>query len=329
MTAGNNGANTPENDDPFAYLYRSEGGTDADASAPAAPSTGGYGYPHQTAQPGVPRTSYHQVSRVGERRYGGQQAPNPYGQQHGNQSQSPNPHYAAPETLPGGAPHQPASHGHGGHGGGRGPNSKGLLIGAIAVVAAVVIGIGVAMLSNGGGGKDEADGPTQSTGGASQESQGPSEAPAEPDKDDAKPFASKKVDAASLRIKGPTTAASDIQGARSETGSYLMMSGPGASATWTVNVPKDGQYTLFVGYSVPGKDAATTLVLNSKVREAPTQLKNYAMAKEGAWDKGWTRSFAYVELNKGTNTIEFYSMTDNQTQYALDQVWLKEGQVKG
>ncbi|MCI0383666.1 carbohydrate-binding protein, partial [Streptomyces sp. CNQ085] len=91
MTAGNNGSGTPENDDPFAYLYRSEGGTGGDAGA-AAP------------QPGVPRTSYNHVRAVGERRYGGQQ-----GQQQGpppHQPQQPphqpSAHYAAPETVPGG-----------------------------------------------------------------------------------------------------------------------------------------------------------------------------------------------------------------------------------
>ncbi|MBI0385487.1 carbohydrate-binding protein, partial [Streptomyces albiflaviniger] len=56
MTAGNNGSGTPENDDPFAYLYRSEGdqGNEGGQSGQpgAAPRTGGYGYPGP-AQPGV------------------------------------------------------------------------------------------------------------------------------------------------------------------------------------------------------------------------------------------------------------------------------------
>ena len=42
MTAGNNGADTPENDDPFAYLYRSEGRRRAAASRAAGlRATGG------------------------------------------------------------------------------------------------------------------------------------------------------------------------------------------------------------------------------------------------------------------------------------------------
>ena len=90
MTAGNNGADKPENDDPFGYLYRSEGGEGG------APGPSGDG--PAARQPGVPSTSYNQVRTVGERQYG-QQAPQQvtaraYGQQ--------NAHYAAPETLPGG-----------------------------------------------------------------------------------------------------------------------------------------------------------------------------------------------------------------------------------
>ncbi|MEV4440203.1 carbohydrate-binding protein, partial [Streptomyces sp. NPDC049577] len=49
MTAGNSGtgtAGTPENDDPFAYLYRSEGGDGTQGGNQPA------GH-----QPGVPRTS--------------------------------------------------------------------------------------------------------------------------------------------------------------------------------------------------------------------------------------------------------------------------------
>src|SRR5690606_30772897 len=130
MTPGNNGASTPEDDDPFGYLY-------ADGQANGAqPPSGGYGYPN----------SVNRVRAVGARQYG-QQAPAPQQGTYGR----PHAHYAAPETLPGGAAtaHSPQP-GHGG-GRGRGPNTKGLLIGAIAVVAAVVIGIGVAMI----GGDDD------------------------------------------------------------------------------------------------------------------------------------------------------------------------------
>jgi hypothetical protein len=147
MTAGNHGAGTPpEDDDPFAHLYRPEGG--------AAPVPG----PGEGAAPapGVPRTSYTQVRAVGERTYGGQQAAQqvppqqayPYGQS------SPSPHYAAPETY-GGPPPQPPSFPPGGPGEGprrgRGGGRNGLMLGAVAVVATVVIAIVAAVLFSGDG----------------------------------------------------------------------------------------------------------------------------------------------------------------------------------
>lgn len=103
MTAGNNGASKPEDDDPFGYLY-----ADGQAAGAQPPGQGGYGYPGPAAQPGVPRTSYNQVRTVGERQYGqvpqqqayGQQAPPQYGQPNGQYGQ-PNAQYAAPETYPG------------------------------------------------------------------------------------------------------------------------------------------------------------------------------------------------------------------------------------
>src|SRR5205085_919011 len=110
---------TPEDDDPFGYLY-------ADGQANGAqPPSGGYGYPN----------SVNRVRSVGQRQYGQPaqaQQTAAYGQappQQGAYGQ-PTAHYAAPETFPGGgaptAPQQPA---YGGGGGGRrGPNTKGLLI---------------------------------------------------------------------------------------------------------------------------------------------------------------------------------------------------------
>src|SRR5215218_9770713 len=105
MTAGNDGASTPEDDDPFGYLYE-----DGQSGGGQQRRQGGYGYPGPAAQPGVPRTSYNQVRTVGERQYGQppQQVPpqGQYGQQPGYGQQQPyggpSPHYAAPETQPGG-----------------------------------------------------------------------------------------------------------------------------------------------------------------------------------------------------------------------------------
>jgi hypothetical protein len=147
MTPGDNGASKPEEDDPFGYLY-------ADGQARGAqPPSGGYGYPN----------AVNRVRPVGERRYGQAQQTAP--PQQGGYGQT-TAHYQAPETMPGGAPtSRQASHG-GGGGGRRGPNTKGLLIGAIAVVAAVVIGIGIAMLNGNSdddkGGNQADASPTQS-----------------------------------------------------------------------------------------------------------------------------------------------------------------------
>lgn len=103
MTPGNNGASTPEDDDPFGYLYE-----DGQAAGAQPPSGGGYGYPG----------SVNRVRPVGERQYGGQQAAaaptaqyqQPYGQtvpQQQPYGAQPNAHYQAPETFPGGP--RPAS----------------------------------------------------------------------------------------------------------------------------------------------------------------------------------------------------------------------------
>ncbi len=98
MTPGNNGASTPEDEDPFGYLY-----ADGQAAGAQPPSGGGYGYPG----------SVNRVRPVGERQYGGQQAAaaptaqyqQPYGQtvpQQQSYGAQPNAHYQAPETFPGG-----------------------------------------------------------------------------------------------------------------------------------------------------------------------------------------------------------------------------------
>ena len=144
MTAGNNGASKPEDDDPFGYLY-----ADGQAAGAQPPGQGGYGYPGPAAQPGRPRTSYNQVRAVGERQYGQVPQQQQYGQPQQQYGQ-PNAQFAAPETYPGGAvTAQSPSVGHGGGrsgGPGRGgPNTKALLIAAVAVVAVVLIGIGVAL----------------------------------------------------------------------------------------------------------------------------------------------------------------------------------------
>ncbi|WP_329328218.1 carbohydrate-binding protein [Streptomyces luteogriseus] len=315
MTPGNNGASTPEDDDPFGYLY-----ADGQANGAQPPSGGGYGYPN----------SVNRVRAVGTRQYGQQpqHATAPYGQvpQQGSYSQ-PNAHYAAPETLPGGATtaQQQVPGGGGGGRGGRGPNHKGLLIGAIAVVAAVVVGIGVAML---GGDKDKdkasdevGTGPTQS-----QDSKpSPSTSKAGESKADLP-----EIDAKALRLGGAATLAQDVKGAQSDGGIYVgNLNQVGSSVTWTVNgVPKDGAYTVFARYSTVDEDQEMTLTVNGKPFGNKLNLGNFTHTKDGDFAKGWTKTYAWPTLNKGTNTISLSCQDGDKCNVLLDQLWLKAGQVK-
>jgi len=316
MTSGTNGANTPpEDDDPFGYLY-------ADGQANGAqPPSGGYGYPNI-----VNRTR-----PVGQRQYGQQQTA-PYGQvpqqqapQQGAYGQPTNAHYAAPETFPGGAPTTQQSYGGNGGGRGRGPNTKGLLIGAIAVVAAVVIGIGVAMLG-GDDDKDAGGGDASSTPSAQQSSEpSPSESSSAVSEDDLP-----KIDAKALSLSPGITTATDVKGAKADGGIYLNgFNQVGASVTWNVSgIPKSGKYTLYTGYSVPGKDATATLSINGTASTTPVGMDNYAKGPEGDYAKGWTQTYNYVQLNKGSNTIKISCEQGNQCDALLDQLWLVKGWVK-
>ncbi|MGS2589473.1 carbohydrate-binding protein [Streptomyces hebeiensis] len=338
MTAGNNGASTPEDDDPFGYLYE-----DGQAGAGAGQRRqGGYGYPGPTS-PGVPRTSYNQVRAVGERQYGQQQyqAPPqqaPYGQQQAYgqapYGQQPNPHYAAPETQPGGVPGggmPAASHGHGGGRGGSrgGPNTKVLLISAIAVVAVVVVGITAALLSNSDDQKDEATGggsvPSASAGTTGEPSSEPSD---DGGKDEKPANELPKQDAATLKLNPPAALGTDIKGAKGTGGAYVAFNGVGGAASWQVDVDKAGAYTMFITYSVPGKDAETSLTLNDQ-EPRKINMSNFAKASEGDWEKGWTRTYVYVNLQEGKNDLKISCEDGNRCEALLDQVSLKEGEVKG
>jgi hypothetical protein len=312
MTAGNNGASTPEDDDPFGYLY-----ADGQANGAQPPSgAGGYGYPG----------SVNRVRAVGQRQYG-QQAPAaataPYGQVPQQQAghAQPNAHYAAPETFPGGAPTtQHPQPSYGGGGGRRGPNTKGLLIGAIAVVAAVVIGIGVAMM--GGDDDKNATGNEASASPTTTQNSQPSASPSQSAAAGELP----KTDAKALRLEGGTNLASDVKGAQSEGGVYVQgFNQVGAKVTWTVNgIEKAGTYRLYVRYGIPGVDANATLTVNGKANTQPLNMKNFGNLPEGDWEKGWQTTWGQVSLTKGTNTIELSCQQGNQCNAYLDQFSLTE-----
>ncbi|MYW67936.1 carbohydrate-binding protein [Streptomyces sp. SID8379] len=316
MAPGNNGASTtPEDDDPFGYLYAD--GQAAGATPPDG-GGGGYGYPN----PRSSRSSYHQVRTVGERQYGQQQVPP---QQQTAAYHQPNAHYQAPETMPGGgAPTQPGAPQPRRGGGGRGPNTKALLIGAVAVVAAVIIGIGIAMLSNGSDDDSKGDEAGGKPSGDSQ-SVRPSET-ASPSAS-ADPVDLPKTDAKSLTLAGGTSVASDVKGADAAGGQYVAgFNKVGASLTWTVNdIPKDASYSLRVKYGVPGKDADATVSVNGTKQTRPLNMTNFAHAKEGDWEHGWTNTYAVVQLTKGTNAITVSCEQGNKCDANFDQMWLVEG----
>jgi hypothetical protein len=95
--------------------------------------------------------------------------------------------------------------------------------------------------------------------------------------------------------------------------------------TWNVNVPSSGKYTLHTGYGVPGVDATATLTVNGTPQTTPMGLKNWAQAPQGDWEKGWTKTYNYIQLNKGTNSIRISCEQGNQCNVYLDQVWLTKG----
>ncbi|MBQ0829267.1 CBM35 domain-containing protein [Streptomyces tagetis] len=306
MTPGNNGASTPEDDDPFGYLY-------ADGQANGAqPPSGGYGYPN----------SVNRVRPVGTRQYGAPQAQAP--QQQGVYGQ-PNAHYAAPETAPG-APGPQQGRAAGG-GRGRGPNTKGLLIGAIAVVAAVVVGIAVAMASSGDKDDDKGGNEAGASAPAQPESGEPSATAEEEGEKDEKEAELPASDAKALRLSPGLSTSSDTPGAQAEGGVYVAgFNQVGAKVTWTVDGIKDkGSYRLYVQYGIPGVDANATLVVNGKADSRPLNMRNFAKSPEGDWEKGWQNTWANVNLNQGTNTIELACNEGNQCDVNLDQVWLKPG----
>ncbi|MFD9317209.1 carbohydrate-binding protein [Streptomyces sp. NPDC060053] len=319
MTSGNNGASTPEDDDPFGYLY-----ADGQANGAQPPSGGGYGYPNSVSR----------VRAVGERRNGqqSQRQTAQYGQpatvpqQQGAYGQ-PNANYAAPENFgAGGGPSTGRQPVQGGGGRGRGPNTKGLLIGAVAVVAAVVIGIAVAMANGDSGDDDNKASDQVSVSAPASESASPSESAA----DDENKAELPKADAKALNLGGSAALASDVQGAQAAGGVYVgNLNQVGNSVTWTVNgIPSDGTYTVFAHYSAAGEDQSMTLTVNGKTFGTKFNLGNFAHAKDGDFAKGWTKTYSWPTLTKGTNTISVSCQDGDKCNVLLDQLYLKAGQVK-
>lgn len=314
MTAGSNGTPEHGDDDPFGYLYRGDG----EQPAPAA------------ERPGVPRTSYHQVTRVGERRQASQQGrygypqqqtqqqqQQTYGQQpqgYGQQTQG----YGQQQTQPqpqqqpyGGQPSQRS--GHGGAGGG-GTNRRGLMLGAIAVVVVVAVGIVIAVVTG------DKDNNGQAGGAGSTASSGQS--PASTGGPTANPAAKlPKQYAATLTLGGKAAVSQQDQGAQGPNGSYVSMPNVGDSATWNLTVPKAGSYALHLGYGNAGAPANATLVVNGASQNRPINLDNFTKSNDPT--HAWTETYSYVDLKSGANVIEITCAQGNQCAFDLDRVWLK------
>ncbi len=339
MTAGSNGTPETGDDDPFGYLYRGEGD-----QAPAAD------------RPGVPRTSYHQVGRVGERRqappqqqgggYGypqqpgrqeyGQPGQQAYGQRPGQPPQQAAPGQRRPGYgQPDGSPQQgygrPSRPGYtppdqtqrmapgGGHGapqrggGDGGGNRRGLMIGAIAVVLVVAVGIVIAVETGDHGGSPQA-GPTTSP--TSQGTGRPSaQASTDPNASLPQRFA------ASVTLAGGAKTDNNHKGAKGPNGTFVDgMNTPGATATWNADVAKAGTYTLWVRYAnARPDDAKTTVVVDGKPLDSKINLKDYGTP--GNWDE-WFTSYISVNLTKGANTIALTCGSGDVCHYNLDRFGL-------
>ncbi|RKN09705.1 hypothetical protein [Streptomyces radicis] len=297
MSAGHTGGRgTPDEggDDPFAYLYRPEGGEPQ---------------PQQPRQP-----SYHQVRPVGERTFGGQQghrqqaggsyatqaSPSAYQQP---QQHRPDAYYAAPETQVGGPPD-----------GGRPdrrrvdpePRRNGLLIGAIAVVLAVVLGVGAAILFSGGEDGDAAgDGSTSEPTGGSGDDEGGDEPSDEPSDEEAEPEGLPAAAVTELELAGGIGFQADVEGARSDDGAYVRVQNQqNSTITWTFDFQGEpGQYRLTTYYAAVADDQTMSFSINGTPREDPVNLRDWN-GDISEWENSWFDTYNLVDLAEGENTVQ-------------------------
>ena len=277
MTAEDNGV--PEDDDPFAYLYRGQEGEDARNAA---------------QQPGAPRTSYQQATQVGRMQYGqprqqpGGQQPPQYQQQYQQQQQVP-PQQTSPLPPVGGGRAQSRS----------GGSSRAVTYGAIGVVLAVVVGIGVALL--GGGDKTPVASPSNPPAASASTAPSTSSTPS----GTASAALPGATNVSGMTLGGGAVTANNHTGAASTDGKFVPLTASGMSITWSsVTVPTAGSYTFWVHYANAGGggDNPFTLTVNGKALPQTINLKNWAGST--SWDQAWQRSYSPVTLNAGSNTIE-------------------------
>lgn len=342
MSAGHSGAGTPEGgDDPFGYLYRQEGGDPR--GAPQAP----------------PQPGYQQVRPVGERAYGGQAgggygpppasgghppqqaAPPPpgYGAPQSPYQQSPyqapqqppaqpNAYYAAPETQPGaGLPPGKGGPGVGGFDEEPPRRNNGLLIGAIAVVASVVIGVGAAILfsDDGDGGaqaKDDAS-TAQPDDGSGDGGEGSDKEPEEPEETEPE-FAFPEPVFTELGLANGAFYRNDgaVAGARSDDGSYIDgLDNPLSTVTWTFDFEgPEGAYRLYIGYSVPKGNQEMSFAVGGEPRDDKINFKDYA--KNDDWSKNWVSTWKGVYLTPGENSVHLGCVSGDTCKVIVDKLEL-------
>ncbi|MCX4747364.1 hypothetical protein OG455_17855 [Kitasatospora sp. NBC_01287] len=287
----------PADDDPFAYLYRSEGGE-------------GEGAPNRA--PGVPRTSYTRPMEVGRAQYGAppqQQGgyPPPYQQQPPRGPYGPGPESTA--QLPNQQPRyaersrpQPGEDAPRGRG-------KGPVIAVVAVVAAIAIGSGIALSGNDGkSGKDNAAPPAPSAGvsghsssapSSSSSSSGNASASASPSPSTSADESSFSfLDGAKAQAQGASPG-SGLKGSVSSDGSYLTLQ-QGSSATWTFTAPTAGQYKFWVHYNNTGGPVKASITVNGQDKPGGTTFKN---SNAPGSDPYWSYTNVWPDLQAGSNTI--------------------------
>jgi hypothetical protein len=283
MTASSHGpeeaeGRSPQDEDPFAYLYRPADGEDAAAQ---------------------PRTAYRPMevgrAQYGQQPYGQQQPPRPQPGQH--PAQPPRPGTEATTQLP----HQQSryaerSRPQPGEVEPRG-RGKGPVIGVVAVVAAIAIGSGIALSGNDGKAKDSAGpGPATSAGHASSASASPSAAASSAS---ASAPGVSFLDAGKAQAQGAQLA-NTVKGAISADGNYLTLQ-QGASATWTVTVPTAGQYKFWIHYSNNGDPVKTAVTVNGQDHPGGTTFKSWS--KGGDPSQAWSYTNIWPQLQAGTNAI--------------------------
>ncbi|WP_327068329.1 hypothetical protein OG500_21665 [Kitasatospora sp. NBC_01250] len=321
-------------DDPFAYLYRPEGGEGESAPERA---------------PGVPRTPYTRPMEVGRAQYGPPASyppPGgaPYQQQHQQQGgyppqyQQQRPYGPGPEAttqLPNQQPRyaersrpQP---------GDEAPRrrSRGPVIAVVAVVAAIAIGSGIALSGNDGKSTKDNAAPApapsagHSSGGPSSPAGGSSASPSASASPSGSPSASASVGSGTTFLDASTAqgagTANTVKGAVSSDGSYLTLQ-QGTTATWTVNVATAGQYTFWLHYNNSGGSTVHVAIgVNGQDHAGGTNFKSWP-GSNGDASRSWSYTYIYADLQAGTNT---FTVAPAGGPVLLDQAAITAGNGSG